>query len=299
MSAIPQKLFGYDVLECLGEGAKSTIYRVSDPTTHKIFALKHVVRSLQKDIRFVEQMETEFEISRQFNHPNLRRTFELKINKKLMLKTAEAFLLMEFVEGQTLDIRPPRSLLDTIDTFIQVAQGMKAMHAMGYVHCDMKPNNVIRSDSGVVKIIDFGQSCPIGTVKERIQGTPDFIAPEQVNRKPVTVQTDVYNLGATIYWCLTSKHVPTVYTVTKKGENSFLLENRIDTPQQLNPKVPLPLSNLVMDCISVRTQKRPADMDQVTTRLELARHTLQKPQVSPDLLADDSNCPLDDSHVNL
>ncbi len=299
MAALPTKLLNYDVLECLGEGARSTIYRVLDPTTQRIFALKHVVRSIQKDIRFIEQMETEFEISRQFNHPNLRRTYDLKINRKMMLKIAEAFLLMEYVEGHTLDIRPPRSVLDTIETFLQVAQGLKAMHTMGYVHCDMKPNNVLRNDAGVVKVIDFGQSCPIGTVKERIQGTPDFIAPEQVNRKPVTVQTDVYNLGATIYCCLTAMHVPTVYTVTKKGENSFLLENRIDTPQQLNPKVPLPLSNLVMDCISVRPQKRPADMDAVITRLELARHTLQKPQISPDLLADDSNCPLDDTRVNM
>lgn len=298
MVAQPTKLLTYDVLERLGEGAKSTIYRVVDPTTQRVFALKHVVRSIQKDIRFIEQMETEFEISRQFNHPNLRRTFDLKIQKRMLMKIAEAFLLMEYVEGQTLDVRPPRSTLEIIDTFLQVAQGMKAMHAMGYVHCDMKPNNVLRNDSGEVKVIDFGQSCPIGTVKERIQGTPDFIAPEQVNRKPVTIQTDIYNLGATIYWCLTAKHVPTVYTVTKKGENSFLLENRIETPQDLNPKVPLALSNLVMDCISVRPQKRPADMESVITRLELARHTMQKPQVSPDLLADDSNCPLDDSPAN-
>lgn len=297
MSTIPQKLLNYDVLECLGEGARSIIYRVSDPVTQRIYALKHVVRSIQKDIRFIEQMETEFEISRQFNHPNLRRTYELKIIKRMMLKVAEAFLLMEYVEGVTLDVRPPRSILDTIDAFVQVAFGMKAMHQMGYVHCDMKPNNIIRNDAGLTKVIDFGQSCPIGTVKERIQGTPDFIAPEQVNRKPVTVQTDVYNLGATIYWCLTGKHVPTVYTVSKKGENSFLLENRILTPQDLNPKVPPALSNLVMDCISVRQQKRPVDMDAVITRLELARHTLQKPQISPDLLADDSNCPLDDTHV--
>lgn len=296
---MPQKLLNYDVLECLGEGAKSTIYRVCDPTTQRVYALKHVVRDVQKDLRFVEQMETEFELSRQFNHPNLRRTYDLKVVKKMMLKIAEAFLLMEYVQGQTLEVRPPRSVLDVIDTFIQVAHGIKAMHAMGYVHCDMKPNNIIRSEEGVVKIIDFGQSCPIGTVKERIQGTPDFIAPEQVDRKPVTVQTDIYNLGATIYWCLTGKHVPTVYTVSKKGENSFLLENRIETPQQLNPKIPVPLSTMVMDCISVRPQKRPNDMDQVITRLELARHTMQKPSVSPDLLADDSNCPLDDSHVGL
>ena len=292
-----QKLLNYDVLECLGEGAKSTIYRVCDPVTKRIFAMKHVVRDIQKDIRFIEQMETEFEISRQFNHPNLRRSYELKISKKLLLKVAEAFLLMEYVEGTPLDQRPPRSVMENIDTFLQVARGLKAMHEMGYVHCDMKPNNIIRSDGGEVRIIDFGQSCDIGTIKERIQGTPDFIAPEQVNRRPVTVQTDVYNFGATLYWCLTGKHVPTVYTVSKKGDNSFLLENRIETPQDLNPKIPLSLSNLVMDCVSVRPQKRPADMEQVNTRLELARHTLTRPAISPDLLADpnDSGTAINDS----
>ena len=291
-----QKLLNYDVLECLGEGAKSTIYRVCDPVTKRIFAMKHVIRDIQKDIRFIEQMETEFEISRQFNHPNLRRSYELKISKKLLLKVAEAFLLMEYVEGTPLDQRPPRSVMENIDTFLQVARGLKALHELGFVHCDMKPNNIIRSDSGEVRIIDFGQSCAIGTIKERIQGTPDFIAPEQVNRRPVTVQTDVYNLGATLYWCLTGKHVPTVYTVSKKGDNSFLLENRIETPQDLNPKIPLSLSNLVMDCVSVRPQKRPADMEQVNTRLELARHTLTRPVISPNLLADpeDSGAAMND-----
>jgi serine/threonine protein kinase len=89
---MPAKLLHYDVLERLGEGAGSTIYRVRDPSTGRELALKHVVRSDQKDIRFVEQMETEFEISRQFTHPNLRRSYELKIQKTMLVKTAEAFL---------------------------------------------------------------------------------------------------------------------------------------------------------------------------------------------------------------
>jgi len=147
---------------------------------------------------------------------------------------------------------------------------------MGYVHCDLKPNNILRSDAGVVKVIDFGQSCKIGTVKERIQGTPDFIAPEQVARRPVTIQTDVFNLGATLYWCLTGKHIPTLYTVNKKGEHSFLVDDRIPTPQSFDPRIPTALSNLVMDCIATRASKRPADMDAVMTRLELGKHVLQK-----------------------
>jgi hypothetical protein len=99
-----------------------------------------------------------------------------------------------------------------------------------------------------------------------------------VNRKPINQQTDVFNLGATLYWNLTGKHIPTLYTVNKKGENSFLLDDRIDTPMDLNPKVPQAVSNLVMDCVSTKQQKRPVDMDAVITRLELGRHVLLKAQ---------------------
>lgn len=273
-----QKLLHYDVLERLGEGARSTIYAVSDPKTRQVFALKHVVRAEPKDIRFVEQMETEYEVSRQFTHPGLRKTYELKIVKTMLLKVAEAFLVMELFDGKPLDVRPPTTLMDTLDTFIQAAQALKAMHQMGWAHCDIKPNNILRNDKGVVKVIDFGQSCKIGTVKERIQGTPDYIAPEQVNRKPINQQTDVFNLGATLYWALTGKPIPTLYTVNKGGENSFLLDARIDTPMDLNPKVPPAVSKLVMECVSTKLDKRPPDMDAVITRLELGRHVLQKQQ---------------------
>jgi len=271
-----QKLLHYDVLERLGEGARSIIYLVQDPETRQVYALKHVVRAEQKDLRFIEQMETEFEISRQFTHPSLRRSFDLKIIKTLLLKVNEAFMVMEYVDGKPLDVRPPTELMDICDTFIQSAEGLRAMHQMGYAHCDIKPNNIMRNDQGKVKIIDFGQSCKIGTVKERIQGTPDFIAPEQVARRPISLQTDVFNLGATLYWVLTSKHIPTLYTVSKKGEHSFLLDTMIDSPQYINPKVPTAVSNLVLECVSTRPSKRPPDMDAVIQRLELGKHILGK-----------------------
>lgn len=271
-----QKLLHYDVLERLGEGAGSTIYSVRDPDTGRIYALKHVLRHKDKDVRFIEQMETEFEVSKQFTHPNLRRSFDLKINKSLLLKKTEAFLLMELFDGKSLDVRPPASLLEDIDVFIQAAQGLKAMHTMGYVHCDIKPNNILRDASGHVKVIDFGQAGKIGIVKERIQGTPDYISPEQVERRPITVQTDIYNLGATIYWALTGKTVPTQYTVSRQGKYSFLLDTLIQSPQQLNPRVPVALSNLVMEAVSTSARKRPPDMEEVIMRLELAKHVLLK-----------------------
>jgi serine/threonine-protein kinase len=281
-----EKLLQYDVLERLGEGAKSVIFKVEDPATRRVYAMKHVVRSVAKDIRFIEQVETEYEVSKNFTHPNLRRTFDLKINKTLLLKVTEAFLLMELVDGKPLEERPPGTILETIDTFIAASKGLKAMHAMGYVHCDIKPNNILRNDKGEVKVIDFGQSARIGTVKARIQGTPDYIAPEQVQRKPVEIQTDIYNLGATLYWALVGKPIPTLYTVNKKGENSFLVDYRLETPQQLNAAVPLPLSNLTMEMIASRKEKRPNDLEEVISRLELAKHVLMK-QLNPGVYQPD------------
>jgi serine/threonine-protein kinase len=276
-----QKLLNYEVLERLGEGARSVIYAVIDPQTQQVYALKHVLRTETKDIRFIEQMETEYEISRQFTHPNLRRSIDLKLVRNMWRKVTEAFLLMELVDGKPLDVRPPRGILDIVETFIQAAQGIKAMHNLGYAHCDIKPNNILRSDRGSVKVIDFGQGCKIGTVKERIQGTPDYIAPEQVARRPISVQTDVFNLGATIYWALTGSVIPTLYTVKKKGDNSFIIDQTIKTPMDLNPMVPPGLSNLVMECVSTRPSKRPADMDELVNRLDLIKHILTRAAAPP------------------
>jgi len=286
-----QKLLQYDVLDRLGEGAKSTIYRVVDPMTKRILALKHVVRKNDKDIRFIEQMESEYEVSKSFTHPNLRRCFDLKVNKTLIFRVTEAFLVMELVEGKPLDVALPRSLIAMLDIFLQTARGLEAMHKAGYVHCDIKPINILITEGSLVKVIDYGQSCKVGTVKERIQGTPDYIAPEQVARKPVTPQTDVFNLGATMYWSVTGRTVPTLYTVNKAGDNSLLSHDLIQTPKQLNPTIPENLSKLIMECVATSPPKRPAGMEQVIQRLELIKYSLLKLEgkvvVEPSALAPD------------
>ena len=245
-----QKLLQYEVIDRLGEGARSTIYAVYDPLNKHIYALKHVIRKEDKDMRFIDQVKAEYEVSRAFNHPNLRRTFDLKIIKGLLGREKEAFLIMELFDGKALDQYLPPSLLDVLDTFIQAGRGAEGDAPAGLRplrhQAQQHPAQRRRRGEGH----RLRPELRIGTVKERIQGTPDYIAPEQVARKPVTPQTDVFNLGATIYWALCGKTIPTLYTVNKAGENSFLLDARIDTPQQLNPKVPTALSNLVMECVA-------------------------------------------------
>jgi serine/threonine-protein kinase len=269
----PRSLFGYELIDVLGEGAGSVIYAASDPVTTQVYALKHVIVKQEKDQRFVDQLLNEYEISSKVNHPMLRRAVDIKTNKSLLRKPTEAALVMELFDGTACDVAPPTSVEAIIDVFRQTAEALQALHQQGYVHCDLKPNNILVSVEGKVKIIDLGQACPIGSVKKRIQGTPDFISPEQVKCEPVTVQTDVYNLGATFYNLFTGRKLPTLFTL-KKSENSFLVADAIPQPHELNPQVPANLSNLVMDCCKVTPSKRPADMAEILRRLEIIRSSM-------------------------
>lgn len=268
-------LFGYDIIEPLGEGAGSVIYAVSDPATKQIYALKYVRRKTEKDIRFVEQLEAEHEISRQVSHPALRRTIDLKTERTLLRKVTSAGLIMELFDGRPLEYELPQDLADLVTIFIRTGEALDHLHALGYIHCDLKPNNIMVGTGLGVKVIDLGQACKIGTVKERIQGTPDYIAPEQVKCDPLSQRTDVFNYGATFYWALTGTKLPTLYTI-KKSENSFLLDNTIKSPREINPLVPENLSNLVMECCKTNPAKRPADFKEVVPRLEVMHHALTK-----------------------
>lgn len=273
---LPKSVFGYDVVDFIGEGAGSRIFAVTHPATKQVFALKYVVPKADKDVRFVEQLETEFEVGKLVNHPGLRRSLDLKINKTFFRKITEAALVMELFDGVSLERRLPQSMTQLVEVFIQAADALASLHALGYVHCDLKPNNIlVDAASKNVKVIDLGQAAKIGTAKTRIQGTPDYIAPEQVKCLPVTVQTDVFNFGATMYWSLCGKKLPTLFNI-KKSENSFLVDSVMASPRDCNKMVPETLSNLVMECVRTNPQKRPADMAELSRRLEIILHVMRK-----------------------
>jgi eukaryotic-like serine/threonine-protein kinase len=266
---MPKTVFGYAVIDRIGEGAHSDIYVVQEPKTKKVFALKHVIPKDEKDLRFVDQLKNEHEMSRLFRHPALRKAVDLKIKKGMLGFGAisEAALVLEMVDGATLDYECPREVPVLVDVFQKVAVALGAMHRMLLVHCDLKPGNIIRDGDGRVRIIDFGQTCRIGTVKERVQGTPDFIAPEQVKCKPVGIYTDIFNFGATLYWALTGSRVPTLITVDKRNR-SMLVDQDFPKPHEINPRVPQDVSEMVMSCVRVKVDMRPQSIPDVLRVLE-------------------------------
>lgn len=273
---LPRSLFGYDVLDRLGEGAASVIYLVSAPRTSQVYALKHVVRKTDKDDRFIQQLENEFEVSKLFKHPALRRSVDLKFNRTFLRRVIDAGLVMEMIDGVPLDQQMPRDLRQAVDYFIQAARALAALHYLGYVHCDFKPHNIMILDAGLVKLVDFGQTARVGTAKPRVQGTPDFIAPEQVKCKPVSEQTDVYSFGASLYWVITGQRVPTLFT-TRKDQRDLLTDQKYPSPRDLRPDTPIDLSNLVMDCMRMNPLRRPGTMNEVQLRLESVLRAMPQP----------------------
>lgn len=266
-------LFGYKVIAGLGTGARSSLYAVQDPKTRELYTLKHVrLENVDKDDRWLVQVEKEYEVGSKLSHPNIRgvkQVFRSREGLKFW-RRVEIGLLLEFVDAPTFDTVTLTSNLRAAEVFLRTAQGLAHMHANGFVHADMKPNNILASES-VVKVIDLGQACAVGTKKKRVQGTPGFIAPEQGHREAITPATDIYNFGATMHWALVHDVIPTVVPPGSVDGSVKAIPTtslrRADPAHLLNPTVHPGLGELIQACVEPQPKDRVPTMDAVAQRL--------------------------------
>lgn len=286
---------GFTIKKRIGTGARSTIYLATDHQNNTDVALKRIIYERPEDARVFEQTETEYKVARRINHPYVRKCYKLK-KIRSVFNVKEMLLSMELFDGKSLEDGPALSLVDVLLVFRMVATGLNAMHREGFVHCDIKPNNILISKAGSIKIIDLGQSCKIGTTKRRIQGTPAYIAPEQVRRKPLGPRTDVFNLGATMYWALTGKNVPTLIhkrngaLIPKREETPGIsIQRNYPAPHELKQRIPIGVSTLVMDCVKDNPAQRPSNMMTVISRLDLIIHSLIGSKIKPNKHASNNN----------
>lgn len=268
-------LSGFTILRKIGTGARSIIYLAKDEQSGDKIALKRAVLEKPEDSRIFEQIETEYKIAKQIDHPYVRKCYKF-IKKRKLMKTNEVLLTMEYFDGETLENSRGLSLVDCCLVFRMVATALNAMHAAGIIHCDLKPNNIMIDKDGQVRIIDLGQSCKVGTIKQRIQGTPDYIAPEQVHRQRLDYRTDIFNLGATMYWAFTGKNIPTLIPQQNDslGLDAMNHRKQFKTPHQMQSRINPGISKLIMDCIEEKPADRPASMSEVVSRLDLHIHNI-------------------------
>jgi serine/threonine protein kinase len=266
------KIGSFQVLGTLGKGAHSTILHIRRSADSTHYALKVVPIGGADDQKFLDQAEHEYEIGQKLlDHPNLIKVFALEKVRAMVFFGAvkEVRLLIEYVNGRTLDTFKIIPLPQLAQIFEKVASGLTTMHRRNIYHGDMKPNNIMLSKAGEVKILDYGLAWVKGESKGRVQGTPEYIAPEQVSRRIVNESTDIFNFGATMYRLVTWKFIPNMMAGQGSLSQSKGAYNQMLKPvRELNPKVPKPLADLIEKCIKHNPHERYERMSEVQGELD-------------------------------
>lgn len=254
---LPTEIHGYRVIDTLGEGAASRLFVVSDPRTRELLALKHVRATRPEERRFLAQAEREHEVGSKANHPAVRGSRRL-VRYREVLRTTEIAVVLDFVDGEPLDAVGTLPWSDLLGVFASTAEGLAHLHDLGWAHADLKPGNVLRTGPGRATLIDLGQACRLGERKSRVQGTPGFLAPEQVALDPIDARTDAFLLGATIYRRLTGRN----------ASNELVSDGVARLPlSRLVASAPPALSELVESCLQTAPERRPANLAVVAAQL--------------------------------
>ncbi len=254
----------YEVVRPIGSGAGSTILLIRAKPSGQRFALKVVKRLGAEDDIYIDQAQHEFAIAGRLDHQAIVRIFDCRIHRKLF-KVVGVDLLMEYLDGRPIDDVEGLDLGVLLILFIQVASALGHMHRRGIYHGDIKPSNIMLTRTGRVKVIDFGTAWIRGQDKNRVQGTPEYMAPEQIGDKTVDVKTDVYNFGATVYRLVTGAYA-------NVGFAGLGGPSVTHPPRDLNPDVPEALEEIILDCLQPRRRERAGDILEIRERLvELAR----------------------------
>jgi serine/threonine protein kinase len=217
-----------------------------------------------QDAKYLEQARHEFRVAQLLDHPNLIKIYSLEIQRDWMFRTRNVRLLIEYVNGRTLDTKPlavPR----LVQIFARVAAGLAHMHRRNVYHADVKPNNIMLSRAGDVKIIDYGLAWIKGESKGRLQGTPEYMAPEQRKLAVVNEQTDIFNFGATMYRLVTLRLPPTPGDIPLDARSWKQLLKPVN---ECNASAPPELCNLIHRCLEFNPNHRPERMTEIREELE-------------------------------
>jgi serine/threonine protein kinase len=276
----------FQILGTLGSGAHSSILHIRRSADSKQYALKVVPIDGKNDLKYLEQAQYEFRVAQMLDHPNLIKIYALETPRDWLFRIRKVHLLIEYVNGKTLDTFPQIALPRLVQIFVKVAAGLVHMHRRGVYHADLKPNNIILSRTGDVKIIDYGLAWIKGEPKGRVQGTPEYMAPEQLRHKMVNERTDIFNFGATMYRLVTWRNPPSMMDKEGVGGPSEGLEidaktwqNLLKPVQECNPKAPRKLCELIHKCLAFKANNRPERVSEIQGALDhLADELIRSPE---------------------
>lgn len=258
----------YEVIEELGSGGMSRVYKCYDRDLDRNVAIKELRTELKENESVLERFLREAKIIARLDHPNIVRVYEF-----LELKRPQGrYFVMEYVDGVSLSrmLEKFKTLPIDVASYIalKVAQGLSYAHSEGVIHRDIKPSNVMISKKGDVKLMDFGISRSLAIADSLTSpgvfiGTPAYSSPEQMEGRSVDQRTDIFSFGAMLYEMLTGR-VPFQSVDSKSIRERWKVENI----RKYNPGVPRYFNKMVSRCLKYNPEKRYKNMDEVIGVLE-------------------------------
>jgi len=266
----PARIQGFEILERLGSGAESAIYRARELSSRRIVALKHVVVSTPENEKYLRHVRNEYKVLRYVQEssngvppPGIVQVYDL-IRTGFLRRHKEHLLVMQYIEGRDLKREGRYSTGQMVHILTGVCDALAALHRHKLIHGDMKPENIMVDPAGKPTVVDFGFSCKAGSRAESIKGTREYIAPEQVDGGQLTEKTDIYNFGASMYFLFAGRHLPAFIPVP--GDTSHFIGPRsVETPplRTFNASLPPALDEIVLRCVRKDELARPSSIEEV------------------------------------
>lgn len=264
----------YEILEKIGSGGMSVVYKAKCHTLNRLVAIKVLKEEFASDENFVSKFKMEAQAAARLSHPNIVNVYDVVDEENLH------YIVMELIEGITLkSYIEKKELLDNkeaIGIAIQVAQGIAAAHEQHIIHRDIKPQNMIISKDGKVKVADFGIARAVSsqTVNSSAAvGSVHYISPEQARGGYCDERSDIYSFGITLYEMVTGR-------VPFEGDNTVAvalahLEDPVVPPGDYNPQVYPGLEDIILKCTKKKPDRRYGSMEEVIHDL---RRVLMDPE---------------------
>jgi serine/threonine protein kinase len=251
-----------------------TVYRAYDKKLEEEVALKLIRPEIAANRKTIERFKNELKIARKIGHKNVCKMYDLGESSGV------SFITMEYVPGEDLRSFIRRSGQLTIGKTVllagQIAEGLAEAHRLGVVHRDLKPGNIMIDREGSAKIMDFGiakTAAGAGLTGEgTIIGTPEYMSPEQVERKEADPRSDIYALGVILFGMV-------VGSPPFEGETPFSIANKHKTepppiPKKLLPQIPDALNKLILRCLEKDKTKRYQTADELVADLSALEQNL-------------------------
>lgn len=277
----------YRILGMLGKGGMGEVYRATDLTLGQSVALKFLIRGAANNEKWLERFHGEVRIARQISHPNVCRVYDIGEDDDI------PFLSMEYVDGDDLATlligigRLPAERATEIGR--KICAGLAAAHDKGVIHRDLKPHNIMMSKRGEILITDFGLAAVADTLAgpEARNGTPAYMAPEQLRGSEVTKKSDIYALGLLLYELYTGKRPYTAKSIPELLglQESQQMSSMTSIAADIDPAV----EGIIKRCLHPDPAMRPASALAVAAALPggdpLAAALAAGETPSPELLA--------------